>query len=69
MISINKSEKEVISKRLPNAHIVRTMKQNSKRHHYYCEGNKHVMQILTEIRGDADNQKVGDKYGLRKKNQ
>lgn len=68
MIAINKSEKEVISKRLPNVHIVRTMKQKSKRHHYYCEENKHVMQLLTEIRGGADNQKVGAKYGHRKKN-
>lgn len=67
MIAINKLEKGVISKRLPNVHIVRTMKQNSKRHHYYCEENKQVMQILTEIRGGADNQKVGAKHGYRKK--
>lgn len=67
MIAINKSEKEVISKRLPNTHIVRTMKQKSKRHHYYCEENKQVMQLLSEIRGGADNQKVGAKCGHRKK--
>lgn len=67
MIEINKSEKEVISKRLPNTHIVRTMKQKSKRHHYYCEECKPVMKLLSEIRGGADNQKVGAKYEYRKK--
>lgn len=67
MIAINKSEKEVISKRLPSVHIVRTMKQKSKRHLYYCEENKQVMQLLSEIRGGADNQKVGAKHGHRKK--
>lgn len=67
MIAINKSEKEVISKWLPNVHIVRTMKQKSKRHHYYCEENKQVMQLLSEIRCGADNRKVGAKYGHRKK--
>lgn len=67
MIAINKSEKEVINKRLPNVHIVRTMKQKSKRHHYYCEENKQVMQLLSEIRCGADNRKVGTKYGHRKK--
>lgn len=67
MIAINKSEKEVISKRLPNVHIVRTMKQKSKRHHYYCEENKQVMQLLSEIRCGADDRKVGAKYGHKKK--
>lgn len=67
MIAINKLEREVISKRLPNIHIVRTMKQQSKRHHYYCEENKQVMKLLSEIRGGADNQKAGIKYGYRKK--
>ena len=67
MIAINKSEKEVISKRLPSVHIVRTMKQKSKRHHYYCEENKQVTQLLSEIRGGANNRKVGAEHGHRKK--
>lgn len=50
MIAINKAEKEVINKRLPDVHIVRTMKQKSKRHHYYCEESKQVMRLLSEIR-------------------
>lgn len=66
MILINKSEKEVISKRLPGVYIVRTMKQKSKRHHYYCEECKPVMKLLFEVRGGGDNQKVGAKYGHRK---
>lgn len=66
MIAISKSEKEVIVKRLPNVHIVRTMKQKSKRHHYYCEETKQVTQLLNQIRG-ADDQKVGAERGNRKK--
>lgn len=66
MIAISKAEKEVISERLPNVHIVRTMKQKSKRHHYYCEETKQVMQILSQIRSGADNRKVGANYGHRK---
>lgn len=50
MIAINKAEKEAISARFPDAHIVRTMKQKSKRHHYYCEESKGVMRYLNELR-------------------
>ncbi len=69
MIEINKSEKEVISARFPNVHIVRTMKQKSKRHHYYCEESKSVMRLLKEMResGVVINQKAGDKGEYRKK--
>ena len=35
MIAITASEKEAIRERFPRVHIVRTMKQDSKRHHYY----------------------------------
>ena len=66
MIAINKSEKEVITKRLPDAHIVRTMKQKSKRHHYYCEESSQVMRLIAELRGSANNQKVGARHGHRK---
>lgn len=69
MIAINKKEKDIISSRFPNVHIVRTMKQKSKRHHYYCEESKPVMKLLRDMR-DANNeinQKVGVKNGYRKK--
>lgn len=54
MIAINKMEKDAISKQFPNVHIVRTMKQKSKRHHYYCEESKPVMRYLYKVRsGDS----------------
>lgn len=69
MIAINKAEKEVISTRFPNVHIVRTMKQKSKRHHYYCEESKNVIKLLRDIRVayGTTNQKVGADCGNRKK--
>lgn len=51
MILINKTESEIIRERLPKAHIVRTSKQRSNRHHYYCEESTAVMKLLSEIRG------------------
>lgn len=64
MIAITKSEKEAISARFPEVHIVRTMKQKSKRHHYYCEETKHVIRLLSNMRKaggttSTNTQKVG----------
>ena len=50
MIAITKDEKDAIVSRFPNVHIVRTMKQKSKRHHYYCEETKPVMRYLNNVR-------------------
>lgn len=50
MIAITKEEKEIIAKTFPRAHIVRTMKQKSKRHRYYCEENRGVMALLEQLR-------------------
>lgn len=50
MVAITKLEKNTIKEHYPNAHIVRTMKQKSKRHHYYCEETRAVMQFLQEFR-------------------
>lgn len=50
MIAINKAEKDAIRTQFPNAHIVRTMKQKSKRHHYYCEESKSIMKYLEKVR-------------------
>lgn len=50
MIAINKAEKEAIVERFPEVHIVRTMKQKSKRHRYYCEERKQVVQFLNALR-------------------
>lgn len=53
MILISKEEKEKISKRFPNIHITRTMKQKSKRHKYYCEEGRAVLKYLEEIRSEG----------------
>lgn len=50
MIAINKEEKDMISAKFPNVHIVRTMKADSHRHHYYCEEARGVMQLLQQMR-------------------
>lgn len=50
MIAINKEEKDIISKAYPNVHIVRTAKQRSKRHRYYCEENRGAMALLKSLR-------------------
>ena len=50
LISINKTEKEAIKKAYPNAHVVRTMRQKSKRNHYYCEETPYVKRFLANLR-------------------
>lgn len=50
MVEISKREKDIIAERFPNVHIVRTMRQKSKRHHYYCEESRGVMKYLEEAR-------------------
>lgn len=50
MIAITKAEKDAIRERLPDVNIVRTMKQKSKRHHYYCEETKPVSRLLKQMR-------------------
>ena len=50
MLAINKTEAEAIRNRFPDAHIVRTMKQKSKRHRYYCEETSKVLRLIAELR-------------------
>lgn len=52
LIKINAAEKQAISKKFPRVHIVRTMKSDSKRHHYYCEEQRDVMRFIRELRGE-----------------
>lgn len=71
MIAINKAEAEAIRKHCRGAHIVRTMKQKSKRHHYFCEETSRVMKVIRKMRGEDEdypkqkrrNQKRGGKNG------
>ena len=51
MVLVTKSEKEAILKRFPRVGMVRTMKQRSKRHRYYCEEAPQVMRYLDKLRG------------------
>lgn len=53
MITISRQEKDVISLRMPNVHIRRTVKQKSKRHKYYMEENKGAMRLLKELRSQS----------------
>ena len=50
MIAITKEEKEAIVEAFPHTHIVRTMKQRSKRHRYYCVEDRNVMKMLKKMR-------------------
>lgn len=52
MIQITREEAQEIREKMPNAVIVKTMRQsNSKRHKYYTEENYVTAKILQEIRG------------------
>lgn len=58
MIAITESEKKAICEKYPNVHIVRTMKQDSKRHHYYMVESSGPMRMLNSMRGiDATKEK------------
>lgn len=68
MIAINKAEKEAISERFPNVHIVRTMRQKSKRHRYYCEEHPDVLRFLSRQRCTAaKTREDGDTYQRNRK--
>ena len=67
MVLINKYEKEIIAERFPDVHIVRTMKQDSKRHHYYCEEAKRAMRILNKLRNPKLTHKEGTDNSYNKK--
>jgi len=53
VIAITADEKKVIIEKYPRVHIVRTMKQDSKRHHYYMEEQSGPMKLLRSLRSPA----------------
>ncbi len=53
MISITAEEKNAISAKYPGVHFVRTMRQDSKRHHYYMEESGSAMRMLKAMRGQG----------------
>lgn len=57
MIAISKAEKEAIKEKFPDVHIVRTMKQRSKRHRYYCEETRRAISYLNKLRGITEEYK------------
>lgn len=50
MIQITQREKEALIREHPDFHVHRTVKQKSKRHHYYIEENPRVLRALRAIR-------------------
>lgn len=50
MIAITLAEKEAVCKKYPDAQFVRTMKQDSKRHHYYMVEAGAPFRYLNTIR-------------------
>lgn len=50
MVLINKEEASLLRRTHPDAHIVRTMKNKSKRHKYYCEETPNIMRWLNDVR-------------------
>ena len=59
LITINKEEARLVREKFPNIHIMRTMKQKSKRGHYYCEESRKVINFINNIR----NRNVFESYG------
>ncbi len=50
MVPVTKEEKEMLLKKYPDLCIARTMKQDSKRKHYFCEERPGAMAYLDRIR-------------------
>lgn len=54
MIAISADEKKIIREECPQVHIVRTMKQRSKRHRYYMAEESAAMRVLRRLRGEPE---------------
>lgn len=54
MIAITLAEKNAICEKYPNVHVVRTMKQRSKRHRYYMAEEPAAMRVLRRLRGEPE---------------
>lgn len=51
MITIALAEKNAICEKYPDTHFVRTMKKDSKRHHYYMVEAGSAFRYLNSLRG------------------
>ena len=52
MICVSKTEAKELRKLIPNIIIRRTVKQKSKRGHYYCVETPQVVAVIKELRGE-----------------
>ena len=52
MVRVTQNEKDAILKSFPDAHIRRTMKRKSERHHYFCEESEKIIEFLNAYRID-----------------
>ena len=59
MIQISKEEKEIIQEELPHVHIVRTMRNKSRRHHYFCSEEFEAVRLINKLRGKDKVDKKG----------
>lgn len=50
MVPITREEKQLLKVKYPDLCVARTMKQDSKRKHYYCEERAGAMAYLERIR-------------------
>ncbi len=48
MIEISKDEKDKIRKQYPQVFVSRTMKQDSKRHHYRIEESDKYLELIAD---------------------
>lgn len=46
MIPITKEEKDLLVKMFPECRFPRTMRQDSKRHHYFCTESEPLMRAI-----------------------
>ena len=53
MIPITKEEKDLLVKLFPRQKFPRTMKQDSKRHHYFCTESEELMQVIAHSNSQA----------------
>ena len=50
MVPITKEEKNLLKQKYPDLCIARTMRQDSKRKHYFCEERPGALSYLNRIR-------------------
>lgn len=50
MVQVTKAEKVALEKAFPDVRIVRTMKHDSKRSHYFCPEESRLISYLRSLR-------------------